>query len=108
MAGMAARTLFLLMPFALPACGAETLPATAGLGAASLVFTGKTLVDHVAGWATGRDCSAVRVERYGPWCVDRPGPPPPAPYCTRSLGTVDCWTSPPPGAPRNGVADPGR
>ncbi len=41
---------------------------------------------------TGQDCSIVRLDRMQSYC--RPVEPPPAPptYCTRSLGTVDCWT----------------
>ena len=98
----------LLLP-ALPGCGLEPLLGPAAVvGGAGLVLTGKTPVDHLAGWASGQDCSAVRLEQRGPWCVALAGPPPPEPYCTRSLGTVDCWTAPPPGAPRLGVADPRR
>lgn len=90
---MFARRSWLILPLLpLAACAPEPLAATAvALGGASLVFTGKTPLDHVAGWASGQDCSAVRWERHGPWCVAPSGPPPPAPICTRSLGAVDCW-----------------
>jgi hypothetical protein len=99
----------LLAVLALAGCALEPVLAPAAvLGGASLVFTGKTPVDHLAGWVTGQDCSAVRLETRGPWCVALAPLPGPAPFCTRSLGGVDCWTAPPPGAPRLGVADPGR
>jgi hypothetical protein len=102
--------ILLLAPLLAPlgGCTPETalVPAAAFTGA-SLVFTGKTPLDHVAGWASGQDCSAVRWERHGPWCVPPPGPPAPQPYCTRSRGSVDCWTAPPLGAPLRGVGDPG-
>jgi hypothetical protein len=98
----------LLLPLLL--CGCEgALGAMAGpalvAGGASLVLTGRTPVDHVASLATGRDCSAVRLERAWSWCAPRPGPPPEPVYCTRSLGAADCWTVPPLGAGRQ-VADP--
>ena len=93
---------------ALPGCALEpAIGPAAVVSGVSLAITGKTPLDHVASLATGEDCSAVRYERRGPWCLPHPGPPPPLPYCTRSLGSVDCWTVPPPGAALRGVADPG-
>jgi hypothetical protein len=92
-------------------CGCESaLGAAAGpalvLGGTSLVLTGRTPVDHVASLATGRDCSAVRLERGQDWCAPRPAAAAAVPvYCTRSLGAADCWTVPPLGAGRQ-VADP--
>jgi hypothetical protein len=85
----------------------STLAVAAIAGGGGLVATGKTPVDYVAGWLTTQDCSAVRLEQRRPWCVPIPAAAPPPPYCTRSIGSIDCWTSPPPGAPRRGVADPG-
>jgi len=84
-----------------------TLTITGSVTAGSLIVTGKTPEDHLAGWLTGMDCSAVRYERRRPWCVPHPGPPPETPFCTRSIGSIDCWTTPPAGAPGRGVADPG-
>jgi hypothetical protein len=97
--------LLLILP--LGGCWVDPLVGPAAVtNGAFLVVTGKTPLDHVAGWVSGRDCSAVRVERHGPWCVAPPGPPGPPPYCTRSLGAVDCWTARPAEAPARGVADP--
>ena len=91
------------------ACGLEPLAVpAAGVSGASLVFTGKTPLDHVAGLAMRQDCSSVRWERHGPWCVPPPPPPLPTPFCTRSLGAVDCWTTPPETGALREVADPGR
>lgn len=90
-------------------CGGEPLVVPAALvGGASLVFTGKTPLDHAAGLATRQDCSSVRWERHGPWCVPHPPPPLPAPYCTRSLGAPDCWSTPPATGALLEIADPGR
>ncbi|MBU8536243.1 hypothetical protein [Falsiroseomonas tokyonensis] len=109
-----ARTgLLLAVPLALPLLAGcqigPTVSATAGpvlvASGASLILTGRTPVDHVASWATGRDCSLVRVERRESWCAPEPSPPTPQPFCTRSLGAADCWTVPPLTGQR-GVADP--
>jgi hypothetical protein len=51
-------------------------------------------VDAVYSAITGKDCSIVRMEQGKSYC--RPVEPPPdaPPYCTRSLGVVDCWRDP--------------
>ncbi|MGG5808978.1 hypothetical protein [Falsiroseomonas sp. CW058] len=101
----------LLLPLcALAACGLEpALGPVAAVGGASVVLTGRTPVDHVASWATGGDCSIVRLERRESWCAPPPAPPAAPPFCTRSLGAVDCWVTPPLGSgPQRGVADPPR
>ena len=85
--------------------GTVMLTVSGAVHAGSLVATGKLPEDHLAGLLTGMDCSAVRYEQRRPWCIPQPGPAPQPPYCTRSLGAVDCWATPPPGAAR-GVADP--
>lgn len=86
-----------------------TVAASAGpvlvVSGASLVLTGRTPVDHVASLVTGRDCSLVRLERRESWCAPPAEPPAPAAYCTRSLGSTDCWTTRPFNAGRQ-VADP--
>lgn len=97
--------LLALLPLA--ACGGEALGPAVLASGATLVFTGKTPLDHAAGLATGQDCSSVRWERHGPWCV-RPAPPLPEPVCTRSLGAPDCWSVPPRTGALLGIADPGR
>jgi hypothetical protein len=62
--------------------------------------------DAVYSLVTGRDCSVVRLDEGKSYCRPvEPLPEPPA-YCTRSLGSVDCWQDPAtvPGDLR-GVAD---
>ncbi|MCR6631563.1 MAG: hypothetical protein NVV74_16820 [Magnetospirillum sp.] len=58
--------------------------------------TKKTLGDHVATWITGKDCSSVRAEREGAWCVDWPSPPPPQSqvYCYASIARPSCYAQP--------------
>jgi hypothetical protein len=100
----------LLACLSLAGCGMEpALGPAAAVGGASIVLTGRTPVDHVASWVTGEDCSIIRLERRESWCAPPPGPPAAQPFCTRSLGSVDCWTTPPlASGPQRGVADPPR
>ncbi len=84
------RLSLVLLMLPLGGCIEPLLGPAAILSGASLVVTGRTPVDHAAGWATGMECSAVRLERHGPWCV-APAPAPPRPVCARTIGSVDCW-----------------
>lgn len=95
-----------LLPLLLAGCWADPLvgPALVATGA-SLVITGRTPVDHAASAWTGRDCSAVRLERGLPWCAPEAPMLPQTAFCTRSLGAVDCWATPPAGSRRQ-LADP--
>lgn len=58
------------------------------------------------GGLTGVDCSLVRMQMGRPFCNTGEPPPERPPFCTRSLGVVDCWANPEalPGPPRE-VAD---
>jgi hypothetical protein len=72
----------------------------------SLVAIQRTPVDAAVSLVTGKDCSIVRMGRGATYCAAGEPPPAPAPYCTRSLGAVDCWTRPPLALPLpQGVAD---
>jgi hypothetical protein len=105
-----AMTNILLLTFLpLAGCGmTDTLSAIVGVGAnvATVAAIQRTPADAVYSWWTGRDCSMVRLDEGKTYC--RPVEPPPDPpvFCTRSLGSVDCWRDPAsmPGHPR-GVAD---
>jgi len=90
-------------------CGATPSDLAFGLGGAgvaSVAILHRSPFDALWSLATGRDCSVVRLDKGESWC--RPEEPPPEEpiFCTRSLGTVDCWREPAalPGHPR-GVAD---
>lgn len=97
-----------LLAMAVAGCG--DLGETAGIGAlatgASVAVFGRAVPDLIISAASGKDCSVVRLEQGKTYCKPVEPPPPPQPVCTRSLGTVDCWTNPaalPPGTPQ--VAD---
>jgi hypothetical protein len=101
---------FLLLSFLpLAGCGwTDNLIAFVGAGAnvVSVTTIQRSPADAVYSWVTGRDCSIVRLDEGKTYC--RPVEPEPEPpvYCTRGLGSVNCWQDPAsvPGHPR-GVAD---
>ena len=103
------KKILLLGVLALAGCGiADNLGAFIGVaGTVGTVATiQRTPWDAVYSLLTGRDCSAVRLDRGETYC--RPVEPPPAApaFCTRSLGAVNCWQDPAtvPGHPQ-GLAD---
>ena len=68
--------------------------AVAAAGAASVAVLGRTPVDAVYSLAAGRDCSIVHLEKGDPYCTRTAPPPKPPEFCTRTLGTPDCFTDP--------------
>jgi hypothetical protein len=80
--------------------------AAVGVGVASVATIQRTPFDAVFSWWIGRDCSAVRWDRGKTYCRPMEPEPEPPTFCTRSLGSVNCWRDPEnlPGHP-HGVAD---
>lgn len=77
---------------------------TAGVSAGSFIVLQRGIVDAAVSLAKGQDCSVLHLERRGEYCrtvaaVSEP------PFCTRSLGGVDCWTEYEPYGPQRPVAD---
>ncbi|WP_431268957.1 hypothetical protein [Dankookia sp. P2] len=71
---------------------------TGGLAAANLgsvMVIGRSLPDAAVSAISGRDCSIVRLDQGQAYCRLPEPPPLPPPYCTRSIGRVDCWRAPP-------------
>jgi hypothetical protein len=100
------RPLLLLPLLLLAACDPASLGITAAVGVGSVAAIGRTPVDAVVSLAKGRDCSVARLDRGLGYCKPEEAPPAPPPYCTRSLGRVDCWREPPLAFPmQRGVAD---
>ncbi len=93
-----------LLPFliAVPAAGllagceaaGEASGAFLAANAAAIPVIHRTPIDLVWSTITGRDCSVVRLDRLQSYCRPIEPPPAPPPYCTRTLGTVDCWRDP--------------
>lgn len=65
-----------------------------GVGVGSVAIIGRSPLDAVYSTVTGKDCSIVRIEKGQSYCRPVEPPPAPPPYCTRSLGVVDCWKNP--------------
>lgn len=62
--------------------------------------------DALASAVAQRDCNILNLDRGQPYCRALAGEPEPAPICTRSRGSVDCWRQPPLAMPAyRGVAD---
>lgn len=98
----------LTVPLLLALAGCD--PSGVGVGAAvmvgSVAVIGRTPVDAVVSVVSGQDCSVVRLDRGLGYCRPPEAPPAAEPFCTRSLGRVDCWRQPPLAIPaQRGVAD---
>ena len=61
---------------------------------ASIVVLHRGILDTLISTFSGRDCSIVYLDRGQSYCRTPEPPPSPPPYCTRSLGVVDCWVNP--------------
>ncbi len=96
-----------LLSLLLVACDGPGLFALGAVNVASLTLTGRAVGDIVVSGVSGRDCSIVRLDLGQRYCgPDTTAEPPPPAFCTRSLGEVDCWTTPPLATPAHrGVAD---
>ena len=85
-----------LLALLLPGC--EALLPIVAVNGVSVMVTGRAVPDLVVSGLTGRDCSIAYLDGGERYC--RPEAVPVAqPYCTRSLGRVDCWDGPVPGMP---------
>jgi hypothetical protein len=98
----------LLIAAFLAGCDGPGLFAFGAVNAVSLSVAGRTVPDIAVSAISGRDCSLARYDRGDSYCAPPAAQPGQQPYCTRSLGSVDCWTRPPEAPGRAGVADPPR
>ena len=96
----------LLAVLALTGCDAASLTAGAAVNVASVTLVGRSVPDIVISGLSGRDCSIVRIDRGMSYCGPSEAAPSPAPYCTPSIGRVDCWVTRPASIPmQRGVVD---
>ncbi len=103
---MRRMSLFLLLGLSGCAHWMEPTGALVAADIASVVVFGRGIADLGISAISGRDCSIVRLDRGLTYCAARETVLDPGPFCTRSLGVVDCWSNPEalPAAQR-GVAD---
>ncbi|MGI4951358.1 MAG: hypothetical protein ACRYGM_06100 [Janthinobacterium lividum] len=86
--------------------GCAALGPLGAAGVGSIVLIQRDPADLVVSALTGLDCSVVRAYSGKGYCKAVEPPPEPPAYCTRSLGTADCWEQPDPyGTYQRGIAD---
>lgn len=91
-------------PLQEPIAGAPASLWLSGASVASFAVLQRGLVDVAYSMVTGQDCSVINIERRGEYCRTE-AVATPVPFCTRSLGDVDCWTVAEPYGPQRAVPD---
>lgn len=61
---------------------------------ASVAVIGRSPVDALYSLVSGKDCSVVRLDEGKSYCRPVDLPPQPPAFCTRTLGSVNCWADP--------------
>lgn len=93
----------------LSGCGislVEPAGAFVAASAAAVPVFGRSVPDMIYSGVTGKDCSMLRLEQGKSYCRTTDPPVETPPVCTRSLGTIECWSNPEVfGTPMTGVAD---
>jgi len=94
------RKLLLLLPLCvLSACGplmSASVPGLAQVDVLTVMGTDKTIVDHVVSLSSGKNCSAVRVEKGQYYCEEDEPRIEQNMNCYNTLGEVTCYTRPDP------------
>ncbi|MBC7634521.1 MAG: hypothetical protein H7251_02855 [Acetobacteraceae bacterium] len=78
----------------LSGCMAEPTGALVGANVASVIVFGRGIGDILISAGSGQDCSIVRLDQGKSYCRPVEPAPEPPPYCTKSLGGIDCWLNP--------------
>ena len=71
-------------------------PAMMGIEGVTAAGTGKTIGDHMASFATGKNCSTVRKNTGRHYCEEDEMAMPRQIYCYYTLGDVSCYAEPRP------------
>ena len=97
-----------LLAFSLTSCAlAPLVVPIAAVEGLSLVTTEKAVEDHLFSAYSGKDCSAVRVNKGDTYCKEDEPNPTPAVHCYRTLGDITCYNQPDPQQGEGGgVASP--
>jgi hypothetical protein len=89
--------MLLVLAILLTGCGIgpeQAVSVVGGVTVGSIAVMHRTLFDALYSTLTGKDCSVVYLDIGKTYCKPAEPPPEPPPYCTRSLGAVDCWKDP--------------
>ena len=80
----------------LSGCTGPGAAAGIAIGANVLALTTihRTIPDAVISLVSGKDCSMARLDENKSYCREPYPLPPPPPYCTQTLGEVECWRDP--------------
>ena len=93
------KALYLLPVFILGACGplaSSGVPGLAQVDVLTVMGTDKTIVDHVVSLSSGKNCSAVRLEKGQYYCKEDEPEIQQNIHCYNTLGRVTCYTRPDP------------
>lgn len=88
------RAMWLMLMLGVSGCSPAPWGVLAGVDVVSIAVFGRGVGDIGVSAVSGRDCSVVRLERGQTYCAAQEAAPAPGPFCTRSLGTADCWEDP--------------
>lgn len=83
----------MLIGLALTGCQTAAL-AVGAADVASVTVFGRDILDIGVSAVSGKDCSVVRLDKGLQYCAPREQLPPAPPFCTATLGTVQCWANP--------------
>ena len=83
----------------LSACGplvSGGVPGAAQVDMLTVIGTDKTIVDHVVSLSSGKNCSAIRLEKGQHYCEEDEPQIQQNIHCYNTLGSVTCYTRPDP------------
>jgi hypothetical protein len=84
----------LLLPLLLLTACEHAAVAVGAVELTSVALLGRGVVDIGVSAVTGKDCSIVRLDRGLTYCAPAERLPASPPFCTNTLGNVQCWANP--------------
>ena len=77
-----------------PLATTGTVPVAGQVDMLTLIGTEKTIVDHVISLSSGKNCSAVNIEKGDYYCAEDEPTIKQKLFCYPSLGSVTCYDKP--------------
>ena len=90
----AVSLLILLVLTGLSGCAGSGVEAFGAMEATSVAVFGRGVADLGVSAITGKDCSIVRLDKGQNYCAPKEHLPEAPPFCSATLGTVQCWANP--------------